>query len=654
VFRCFPRNSSGRDSCRLVQQTSGVTGENIYSVSAVSKTTAWAAAGYDGLLKTTDGGATWKKQNLPDEGVSVSSVSAVNGQVVWVAGYNVYLTTNGGLTWKKVLEGGSGAHHGEWPGVVAAVDSKTAWAGILYFMYYEPPGIYMWAAVKTEDGGATWSDGKFLGVNHAGPPPCGLCAVDRSTAWGASMGIDTSGEYYKYHPVISKTNPGEDWNLQFDPTLDFSYLADVDASDHDNAWAVGGFSEPASGVVLHTSDGGTGWQSQDSHAGSGLAGVSAVDSKVAWAVGTGGTIIKTTDGETWEPQASGVATDLRAVEAVDAQTAWAVGADGVILHTTDGGGAPGAFPDLQSVTPNEAETEMTLQGSGFGTEPGSLVVQMGKAEYNYGYPVVKEQWSLDNFTSWSDEEIRCVLPTAEEGISPGVYEVVLKDGNLTSSKRFFSLGQFSAVTSLTPYSGANNSTVDVTMHGYGFDAPNLGVQVSNASASIPVSDVVVVSPTELTCRLDLTGQPAGKYDVSISGDYTTIAYLNGFTVLEPRVYRITPGSAANISTVSVSISGVGFLPGAIASLENGSTVINATDVVVKSSSLMTCKFNLQNKPLGKYDVIVENPDGQKGTLAGGFTVTNACGQSAAISVSLFAGLLGLLSAAGFGWRRKRK
>lgn len=638
-FAAFPGRSPADTPSGWYQQTSGVSGE-LTSVSAVNKTTAWAG-GTDGLLKTTDGGATWKRQPL-DFGTLTPCVYAVNSQVVWAAGGNVYRTTNGGATWEIVLQGTGSVHSFTLPIAVAATDSNTAWVRNLNYVNIWGP-TYWCDIVKTEDGGTTWSLPQASGAMAM----AGLCAVDRSTAWAAS--IDDSN-----HPLITKTSLGAGWKTQFCPTTTVgSVLTSIDAPDGNNAWAVGGSFMPPAGVILHTSDGGIGWQSQDSHAGPSFTGVSAVDAKTAWAVGWGGTIVKTTDGENWAPQASGVTTSLNAISAVDSQTAWAVGAGGVILHTVDGGGAPVVYPDLQSVALNEGETGVIIRGSGFGSEPGSMEIDIGRVEWDYGYPVAKQKWLLNNYTSWSDEEIRCVLPTTEEGISPGVYEVVLKSGNLTSSRRFFALGQFSAVTSITPYSGADNSTLDVTMTGYGFGAPNLSVQVSNATASIPVTDVVVVSPTQLTCKLDLAGRPVGKYDVRVGGDYPVFVFLNGFTVLEPSVSKITPNSGPNLWAVPVSISGLGFLPGATVRIESGSTVINATDVAVKSGSLITSKLDLKNKPLGKYDVFVTNPDGSEGKLAGGFTVTNACGQGAAISVSLFAGLLGLLSAAGLGWRRKR-
>jgi photosystem II stability/assembly factor-like uncharacterized protein len=74
----------------------------------------------------------------------------------------------------------------------------------------------------------------------------------------------------------------------------------------------------------------------------GASGIGAVDSKIAWVVGSNGTIIHTVDGgKTWVQQTSNTKATLMKVAAVDRCNAWTVGDtdDGyaVILRTSDGG-----------------------------------------------------------------------------------------------------------------------------------------------------------------------------------------------------------------------------------------------------------------------------------------------------------------------------
>ena len=77
--------------------------------------------------------------------------------------------------------------------------------------------------------------------------------------------------------------------------------------------------------------------------------------QVGYAVGAGGTIVKTTDGgANWTPQVSGTPNGLNSVYFVDNSTGYAVGATGTGLKTTDGGAtwnsmSVGASQDLRAV-----------------------------------------------------------------------------------------------------------------------------------------------------------------------------------------------------------------------------------------------------------------------------------------------------------------
>lgn len=71
-----------------------------------------------------------------------------------------------------------------------------------------------------------------------------------------------------------------------------------------------------------------------------LRGLSVVDARIAWASGTGGTVVHTTDGgATWtvDKIPGAEALDLRAVHARSARVAWVAATAGRIWRTTDGG-----------------------------------------------------------------------------------------------------------------------------------------------------------------------------------------------------------------------------------------------------------------------------------------------------------------------------
>ena len=119
------------------------------------------------------------------------------------------------------------------------------------------------------------------------------------------------------------------------------------------------------------------------------------------------------------------------------------------------------------------------------------------------------------------------------------------------------------------------------------------------------------------------------------------------------VNSISPSSGTNTGTVAVTVAGTGFKQGASVRLEQGTTVVSATDVVVGSGASLTCKLDINGKATGNYDVVVKNPDGQEARLTGGFTVSAGCGQGTGASISVLAATLGILSLAGLGFRRRR-
>ncbi len=108
------------------------------------------------------------------------------------------------------------------------------------------------------------------------------------------------------------------------------------------------------GAVQNLNTGGGPWEWMNPPVqGSSINAVSFVNSSTGWAVGIGGTILKTADGgNTWAAQVSGTSFNLEGVKFVDANNGWAVGSDtisksgGVILHTSDGGATwtPQSFP----------------------------------------------------------------------------------------------------------------------------------------------------------------------------------------------------------------------------------------------------------------------------------------------------------------------
>ena len=90
----------------------------------------------------------------------------------------------------------------------------------------------------------------------------------------------------------------------------------------------------------------------------------------------------------------------------------------------------------------------------------------------------------------------------------------------------------------------------------------------------------------------------------------------------PQVFGIMPGSGMVGSTVSCTVTGERFSPGAAVRLRgDGEPDILGDNVSVHSPQGLTVDFDLTGAAPGRRDLVVTNPNHQSGTFAGGFRVT---------------------------------
>lgn len=175
------------------------------------------------------------------------------------------------------------------------------------------------AAVRTTNGGGTWTV-----VPIAGAPTLRALALTGTTdAWAAGDGAK----------IYRSTDDGQTWVAQT-VTGASENLRGIDAPSNNRPVAVGD-----KGRIIAFD--GTGWVVRPSGVEVALNAVSFADgTTTGWAVGAGGTILKSNDGgATWSAQNAGpVSASLRAVEAETVSTAWAAGDDGTLLRTSNGGG----------------------------------------------------------------------------------------------------------------------------------------------------------------------------------------------------------------------------------------------------------------------------------------------------------------------------
>lgn len=240
------------------------------------------------LLKTTDGGKNWKKQNLPD---SISDIYRIwfghQGKYGWLesaAGYSLWKTTDGGKNWETVSIRGASPEIKKHPN----------------FSHY---GFYVFSfkhlilagqggtILITTDGGKNWKviKNKLAGKNSY------LVAVhfapDKKTGWAiGSEGkriVHGGWAQLEKQVVLHTTDGGLTWERQTLPKMK-TRLTDIWAISKKEAWisSFGGYALPSyiQPRLFQTTDGGKTWK-DETRANFSIRKLFFLDAHHGWAVG---------------------------------------------------------------------------------------------------------------------------------------------------------------------------------------------------------------------------------------------------------------------------------------------------------------------------------------------------------------------------------
>lgn len=284
--------------------------ETFHEIDFVSRTTGWAAS-YDGLIHTTNGGFIWQRQ---DYGSSdrIMTMDFISENIGWIGCENgdILKTQNGGQSWKKQY-------------------SCTGENNYLNSMHFHSENIG-WAQtgrylLKTTDGGDNWEQMNVDSADYSNS--YSVFFINENTGWLLNENID---EY----SVLKTTDGGMDWRkidvpVTTDlPACEFSLNA-VFFVDENTGWIVG-----AGGIILKSTDGGESWieQKNENDWIYDLFSVYFVSETKGWAVGSYGIILSTTDGGiTWNPQLSHTDNSLYDLTFVSEEAGWICGGSGIIL-----------------------------------------------------------------------------------------------------------------------------------------------------------------------------------------------------------------------------------------------------------------------------------------------------------------------------------
>lgn len=224
------------------------------------------------------------------------------------------------------------------------------------------------------------------------------------------------------------------------------------------------------------------------------------------------------------------------------------------------------------------------------------------------YDVSTDQWAEralwdEVLIDWQPDLPRCHAfgfgrHLVGDRTSGAIYELRLdlgEDELIESSAGVAPTPETPALASLDPDEAEQGSTVVVTLIGTGFIDGGTTPAVSGTGVS--VSDVEVISATELTAQLTIgEGATLGARSVTVTTAGGTSNALT-FTVTEaeeeapaaPTLASLAPSTGAPDDTVSVTLTGTGFVIGDTTVNVSGSGV-TVSGVVVSSSTSLTADF----------------------------------------------------------------
>jgi hypothetical protein len=219
-----------------------------------------------------------------------------------------------------------------------------------------------------------------------------------------------------------------------------------------------------------------------------------------------------------------------------------------------------------------------------------------------------------------------VLSSATLYTLPGSASTTLTGAGLGSNVATISAGATGLrLFGIAPTSGADSGAVRVQIGGRGIDpAATARLTLSGQSDIVGQSTIVTPDSLQLATTFDLTGRPAGPWDVVVQNPNTTTASLTrAFQILlTPHANSIAPSSAGNTGPVSCVVSGYGFTPGAVVQLVTAGqpTISGSGTVVAGDGNSISTVFNITNAAPGLRNVVVTSTNGLASTLINGFQI----------------------------------
>jgi len=243
----------------------------------------------------------------------------------------------------------------------------------------------------------------------------------------------------------------------------------------------------------------------------------------------------------------------REIVDVAAETLTGTYTDGTVALQATTPPPPPADPTITSITPNSGTDDgavniTNLAGSNFASGATVRLTQAGQSDIN-----------ATNVTIVSSAQITCTFDLT--GVNGGQWDVVVTNpsGQSGTLANGFTVQPATpppppppadgvTVVSITPSSGTNDGSVNITnLAGTNFESGATVGLTRTGEADIVATSVTVVSSTQITCTLNLTGAAEGEWNVTVTNPNDESGMLtNGFTILS---FPPPPPPAARIVRV---------------------------------------------------------------------------------------------------------
>jgi photosystem II stability/assembly factor-like uncharacterized protein len=314
-------------SAQWVKQSINTTA-SLRGLSVVNEKIVWASGTGGTVIKTTDGGVTWKVMTVPGaEKLDFRDIEAFDANTAYILSIGngeasrIYKTTDGGATWKLQFQNNDEK---------AFFDALACWDARNCIAMSDPvDGKFLLIETKN---GETWSV-----MDNSNMPPAkegeaafaasGTCLVTqgKNNAFLVTGGSDAR--------VFRTRDRGKNWHVSETPITKGtagSGIFSIAMFDNKNGVIVGGnYEKPdeRNDTFAMTDDGGVTWQPGARPFGY-RSGVAYLDRKTIVAVGTNGADVSYDRADIWGKLGS---ENLNAVAAKGRNAVWAIGPNGSVL-----------------------------------------------------------------------------------------------------------------------------------------------------------------------------------------------------------------------------------------------------------------------------------------------------------------------------------